>query len=131
MHWENIFYVLSSILFIFGIKKLSHPRTARSGNLIASMGMLIAIVTTLVISDSLSYELIGIGIIIGTIIGAFFAMRVKMTQMPQMVAIFNGFGGGASALVASSEFLKNGAEANLFLLISIIMLSHLKNMQLH
>ena len=66
MHWENIFYVLSSVLFIFGIKRLSHPRTARSGNLIASMGMLIAIITTLVVSDSLSYELIGIGIIIGS-----------------------------------------------------------------
>ena len=105
MHWQNIFYLLSSVLFIFGIKRLSHPRTARSGNLIASMGMLIAIVTTLVISNSLSYELIGIGIIIGAIIGAFFAMRVEMTQMPQMVAIFNGFGGIASALVAAAEFV--------------------------
>ena len=105
MHWENIFYVLSSVLFIFGIKRLSHPRTARSGNLIASMGMLIAIVTTLVVSDSLSYERIGIGIIIGTIIGSFFAVRVEMTQMPQMVAIFNGFGGIASALVAAAEFV--------------------------
>ena len=105
MHWENIFYLLSSVLFIFGIKRLSHPRTARSGNLIASMGMLIAIITTLVVSDSLSYELIGIGIIIGAIIGAFFAMRVEMTQMPQMVAIFNGFGGIASALVAAAEFV--------------------------
>ena len=105
MHWENIFYLLSSVLFIFGIKRLSHPRTARSGNLIASMGMLIAIVTTLVVSDSLSYERIGIGIIIGTIIGASFAVRVEMTQMPQMVAIFNGFGGIASALVAAAEFV--------------------------
>ena len=105
MHWQNIFYLLSSVLFIFGIKKLSHPRTARSGNLIASMGMLIAIITTLVVSDSLSYELIGIGIIIGAIIGAFFAVRVEMTQMPQMVAIFNGFGGIASALVAAAEFV--------------------------
>ena len=105
MHWQNIFYLLSSVLFIFGIKRLSHPRTARSGNLIASMGMLIAIITTLVVSDSLSYELIGIGIIIGAIIGAFFAMRVEMTQMPQMVAIFNGFGGIASALVAAAEFV--------------------------
>ncbi|MEC7850545.1 MAG: NAD(P)(+) transhydrogenase (Re/Si-specific) subunit beta, partial [Candidatus Neomarinimicrobiota bacterium] len=105
MHWQNIFYLLSSVLFIFGIKRLSHPRTARSGNLIASMGMLIAIITTLVVSDSLSYELIGIGIIIGAIIGAFFAMRVEMTQMPQMVAMFNGFGGIASALVAAAEFV--------------------------
>ena len=105
MHLENIFYVISSVLFIFGIKRLSHPRTARSGNLIASSGMLIAVITTLVISKSLSYELIGIGIIIGAIIGAFFAIRVEMTQMPQMVAIFNGFGGIASALVAAAEFM--------------------------
>ena len=81
MHWENIFYVISSILFISGIKRLSHPRTARSGNLIASSGMLIAVVTTLVISKSLSYELIGIGIIIGAIMGVFFAIRVEMTQL--------------------------------------------------
>ena len=105
MHLENIFYVISSVLFIFGIKRLSHPRTARSGNLIASSGMLIAVITTLVISNSLSYELVGIGIIIGSIIGAFFAIRVEMTQMPQMVAIFNGFGGIASALVAAAEFV--------------------------
>ena len=105
MHLENIFYVISSVLFIFGIKRLSHPRTARSGNLIASSGMLIAVITTLVINKSLSYELIGIGIIIGAIIGAFFAIRVEMTQMPQMVAIFNGFGGIASALVAAAEFV--------------------------
>ena len=119
MHWENIFYLLSSVLFIFGIKRLSHPRTARSGNLIASMGMLIAIVTTLIVSDSISYELIGIGIIIGTIIGAFFAMRVKMTQMPQMVAIFNGFGGIASALVAAAEFVNPSDSLSVFNLSTI------------
>ena len=119
MHWENIFYVLSSVLFIFGIKRLSHPRTARSGNLIASMGMLIAIITTLVVSDSLSYELIGIGIIIGAIIGAFFAMRVEMTQMPQMVAIFNGFGGIASALVAAAEFVNPSDSLSVFNLSTI------------
>ena len=119
MHWENILYVLSSILFIFGIKKLSHPRTARSGNLIASLGMFIAVITTLVISKNLSYELIGIGIIIGSIIGAFFAVRVEMTQMPQMVAIFNGFGGIASALVAAAEFINPSDALSLFSLSTI------------
>ena len=114
MHWENIFYVISSVLFILGIKRLSHPRTARSGNLIASSGMLIAVITTLVISNSLSYELIGIGIIIGAIIGAFFAIRVEMTQMPQMVAIFNGFGGIASALVAAAEFVSPSDSLTVF-----------------
>ena len=119
MHLENIFYVISSVLFIFGIKRLSHPRTARSGNLIASSGMLIAVITTLVINKSLSYELIGIGIIIGAVIGAFFAIRVEMTQMPQMVAIFNGFGGIASALVAAAEFVNPSDSLTTFSLSTI------------
>ena len=119
MHWENIFYVLSSVLFIFGIKKLSHPRTARSGNLIASLGMFIAVITTLVVSKNLSYELIGIGIIIGSIIGAFFAVRVEMTQMPQMVAIFNGFGGFVFALVVAAGFVNPSDALSLFSLSTI------------
>ena len=119
MNWENIFYVLSSVLFIFGIKRLSHPKTARSGNLVASMGMLIAVVTTLTTGNILSYQLIGIGIIIGAIIGAFFAIRVEMTQMPQMVAIFNGFGGIASALVAAAEFVNPSDSLSLFSLSTI------------
>ncbi|SVC34522.1 uncharacterized protein METZ01_LOCUS287376, partial [marine metagenome] len=108
MAWTNIFYVFAAVLFILGIKQLSHPRTARYGNMIASIGMLIAIVTTLVTYGQLDFKLIIVGMIVGTIIGATFAIRVKMTQMPQMVAIFNGFGGGASALVAAAEFTKSG-----------------------
>ena len=108
MGWTNIFYVLAAVLFILGIKQLSHPKTARNGNLIASIGMLIAIVTTLVVYGQLDLRLIAVGMIIGAIIGATFAIRVEMTQMPQMVAIFNGFGGGASALVAAAEFTKSG-----------------------
>ena len=88
---------------------LSHPRTARNGNIIASAGMLIAVVTTVYLGRSdISLSMLAIAMIVGSIIGVFFAIRVEMTQMPQLVAIFNGFGGGASALVASSEFLKNG-----------------------
>ena len=119
MNIENALYVLSSVLFIFGIKRLSHPKTARSGNFIASMGMLIAIVTTLLANSNISIELITIGIIIGTIIGAFFAIRVEMTQMPQMVAIFNGFGGIASALIAAAEFLNPGDILSTFSLATI------------
>ena len=119
MNIENTLYVFSSILFIFGIKRLSHPKTARSGNFIASMGMLIAIVTTLLANSNISIELITIGIIIGTIIGAFFAIRVEMTQMPQMVAIFNGFGGIASALIAAAEFLNPGEILSTFSLATI------------
>ena len=119
MNIENALYVLSSVLFIFGIKRLSHPKTARSGNSIASMGMLIAIVTTLLANSNISMELVAIGIIIGAIIGAFFAIRVEMTQMPQMVAIFNGFGGIASALIAAAEFLNPGDILSTFSLATI------------
>ena len=107
MGYTNLAYVISAILFILGIKKLSSPKTARNGNTIASIGMLIAIIATVVSPGSgieLDFKLIAIGIIIGSIIGATFAIRVQMTQMPQMVAIFNGFGGGASAFVASAEY---------------------------
>jgi NAD(P) transhydrogenase subunit beta len=119
MNLENILYVLSSVLFIFGIKRLSHPKTARSGNFIASMGMLIAIITTLIANGNISLELVGLGILIGSIIGAFFAIRVEMTQMPQMVAIFNGFGGIASALIASAEYLNPDGILSTFSLLTI------------
>ncbi|MFQ6676814.1 MAG: NAD(P)(+) transhydrogenase (Re/Si-specific) subunit beta [Fidelibacterota bacterium] len=113
MEYTNIAYVFAAILFILGIKRLSSPKTARSGNTIASVGMLIAIIATLVSYGHLDLKIIAIGIIIGTIIGAFFALKVQMTQMPQMVAIFNGFGGGASALVAAAEYF-NPANPSTF-----------------
>ena len=119
MNLENALYVLSSVLFILGIKRLSHPKTARSGNFIASMGMLIAIITTLIANSNISLELVGLGILIGSIIGAFFAIRVEMTQMPQMVAIFNGFGGIASALIASAEYLNPDGILSTFSLSTI------------
>ncbi|MEC9437219.1 MAG: NAD(P)(+) transhydrogenase (Re/Si-specific) subunit beta, partial [Candidatus Neomarinimicrobiota bacterium] len=123
MDYTNLSYVAAAILFILGIKRLSSPKTARSGNLIASVGMLIAIVATVSSFGGLDYKLIAIGMIIGSLIGATFALRVEMTQMPQMVAIFNGFGGGASALVASAEFFsKYGTlEQSVFLYSTIIL----------
>jgi NAD(P) transhydrogenase subunit beta len=124
MEYTKLFYVLAAVLFIIGLKKLSHPKTARNGNIIASIGMLIAIVVTLVAFDVLDYKLIAIGMIIGAIIGATFAKKVKMTGMPQMVAIFNGFGGGASALVAAAEFYtKVGQGEQTTFLLSTIALS--------
>ena len=105
MDYTNLSYVLSSVLFILGIKKLSHPKTARNGNLLAFIAMFIAIIATLISYDQLDYKIIFIGIAIGAIIGSVFAVKVEMTQMPQMVAIFNGFGGAASALVAAAEYL--------------------------
>jgi NAD(P) transhydrogenase subunit beta len=92
----NIAYLIAAICFMYGLKMLSHPKTARNGNFISSFGMLIAIVSTLMIGTEMNWMLIAIGLIIGSIIGAFFAIKVQMTQMPQLVAIFNGFGGGAS-----------------------------------
>ncbi|MEA1882878.1 MAG: NAD(P)(+) transhydrogenase (Re/Si-specific) subunit beta [Candidatus Marinimicrobia bacterium] len=113
MGYTNLAYVLAAILFILGLKKLSSPKTARRGNTIASVGMLIAIIATVASFELLDFKLIIVGMIIGTIIGATFAIRVEMTQMPQMVAIFNGFGGGASALVAAAEYI-NPANPSTF-----------------
>jgi NAD(P) transhydrogenase subunit beta len=101
-----------SVLFILGIKFLSSPKTARTGNLVAAAGMIIALGVLLKTDGTsvwahgwtLNYTLIVIGTIIGLIIGAIGAYSVKMTAMPQMVAMFNGLGGGAAALVASLEF---------------------------
>jgi NAD(P) transhydrogenase subunit beta len=100
------FYLVSAALFLLGIKYLSSPATARMGNLLSSSAMLIAIVVTLLNQDIISYGKVGIGLVIGAIIGAFLARFVKMTAMPQLVGFFNGMGGGASALIAVSEFLR-------------------------
>ena len=100
----RVCYLVASVLFILGIRGLSHPRTARQGNLIAAIGMGIAVVATLLDESIENYGLIALGIAIGTVIGAVSARAVKMTAMPQMVALFNGVGGGAVALVALSEY---------------------------
>tara|TARA_B100002052_G_scaffold299091_1_gene335218 strand:- start:3188 stop:4588 length:1401 start_codon:yes stop_codon:yes gene_type:complete len=119
----NIAYLISSVCFIYGLKMLSHPKTARNGNMIASIGMLLAILATIVpeaLSETslLNFKMIGLAMLIGSIIGSFFAIRVQMTQMPQLVAIFNGFGGGASAFVAAESF---GTQDSLFFIISLIL----------
>ena len=115
----NLFYLIAAVCFI-RLKRLSHPKTARSGNFIAAAGMLVAIAATLVSSNVLDFRLIAIGLIIGSTVGALFATRVQMTEMPQMVAIFNGFGGGASALVASSEFFTSSSSPFLIVCISVL-----------
>jgi NAD(P) transhydrogenase subunit beta len=97
-------YLVASILFILGIRGLSHPRTARQGNMLAAVGMAIAVVATLLDREIHNYGLIIVGVVIGTAIGAYSARAVKMTAMPQMVALFNGVGGGAVALISLSEF---------------------------
>jgi NAD(P) transhydrogenase subunit beta len=102
----ELIYLISSIFFIFGIKNLSSPKTARKGNLYASIGMLLAIVVTLFDQHVLTFEWIIIGMVTGGLIGTVMAIKVQMTGMPQMVGLLNGFGGGASALVALSEYFK-------------------------
>ena len=102
----NISYLVSAVLFIVGLKRLSSPATARSGNLLAATAMLLAVVITLIDREVLDYIQILSGIVVGSIIGTIFARSIQMTAMPQMVAVFNGLGGAASALVASGEYLK-------------------------
>ncbi len=102
----EISYLVASIFFIFGIKFLGSPKTARKGNLFASIGMFIAIVVTLFDQQVLTYEWIIIGALIGSVVGLVMAFKTPMTGMPQMVGLLNGFGGGASILVALSEYFK-------------------------
>ena len=100
-------YLLSAILFVVGLKRLQSPATARAGNSIAAVAMLIAMVATFVDAEILSWTGIIIGLVLGSVIGGFSARMVQMTAMPQMVGIFNGFGGAASALVSIAEYLNN------------------------
>ncbi|WP_420439519.1 NAD(P)(+) transhydrogenase (Re/Si-specific) subunit beta [Candidatus Palauibacter sp.] len=103
-------YLASAVLFILGIKRLSHPATAAGGNRLAAVGMLLAVVATL-LESGLEYTWILAGLAIGGLIGGVMARTVKMTAMPEMVAVFNGFGGAASGLVAVGEYLRvSGAE---------------------
>jgi H+-translocating NAD(P) transhydrogenase subunit beta len=100
----TVCYIAAFSLFIFGIRQGTHPRTARRGNLIAAAGMLIAVAITLALDVIGNGVLILIGILIGIAVGTIASYRVQMTQMPQMVALYNGVGGGAAALISWSEF---------------------------
>jgi len=106
-------YLVASILFILGIKMLGKPATARRGNTYSAVAMFIAVMATLLIQGVLSYTEIFVAILIGSAIGYYYAAKVEMTQMPEMVALFNGFGGAASVLVAGSEYWRISNEAHL------------------
>lgn len=104
-------YMLAVALFIFGLKRLSSPATARSGNMVSAIGMAIAIITTLVVVltvNGVSITWIAIGFLVGGAVGSIAAKMVAMTEMPEMVALFNGFGGIASLLVGLAEFHNAG-----------------------
>ncbi|MGD8496162.1 MAG: NAD(P)(+) transhydrogenase (Re/Si-specific) subunit beta [Gemmatimonadales bacterium] len=115
-------YLLSAVLFIVGLKRLSSPATARKGNALAAAGMLLAVVATLLDEQIVTFQWIILGVVVGGLIGMLMARLVKMTAMPQMVAVFNGFGGLASGLVAAAEFLaaSGGAAPALDTSISIM-----------
>ena len=104
--WVDVAYLLAAILFIAGLKGLAHPKSAVRGNLLGAVGMLIAIVVTLVDQDVLNWTWIVAGVAAGSAIGALLALRIQMTAMPQLVGLFNGFGGGASILVAGAVLIQ-------------------------
>jgi len=99
-------YLVGASLFILGLKGLGRPRTARRGNLLGAAGMLVAILVTLIDQAIVSYWVLAAGLAVGTAIGVLLAVRVKMTSMPELVALFNGFGGAASVLVAGASFVE-------------------------
>ena len=106
-------YLVAAVCFILGLKRLGSPATARGGNILSGLGMLIAILVTLVDRAIVSYGVIVAGVLVGSVIGLVMARSVKMTSMPQMVALLNGFGGGASLVVGGAEFLRSELRGEL------------------
>jgi NAD(P) transhydrogenase subunit beta len=98
-------YLVAGILFIQGLRDMTHPRTATRGNLISSGGMFLAVVVTVLWFEILSPIVLAAGLLVGGAIGGFLAVTVETTEMPQLVGLFNGFGGGASAVVAGAELI--------------------------
>ncbi len=121
----NFSYIVAAILFIFGLKQLGSPATARRGNFLSALGMLIAVVVTLLSQQIVSYEYIIIAALIGAVIGAAAARLVAMTSMPEMVALFNGTGGAASLLVAWAalyeQFLPGMGAPSTFVLVTVVL----------
>src|SRR5215213_1474577 len=112
-YWIELTYLLASILFIFGLKGLSHPKTARMGMNAAAVGMLVAIVGTLLKHEIVSYELIIAGLIIGSLIGAAMSIWMPMTAMPQRTALSHAFGALAATIVGIAEFYRHAGTDDL------------------
>jgi len=117
----DLAYLISASAFILGLKRMSSPKTARSGNYLAAFAMFVAVLVTLGHRDIISFRMIFLGILIGSLIGLLVANMIAMTAMPQMVALFNGFGGLASAFVASSEYLRTSGSMDLTILITLVL----------
>ena len=114
-------YFVAAFLFIFGIKRMASPATARNGNQLAAVAMLIAIVATMIDRSIVSYWSIIIGTLVGAGIGIYYGRTVKMTGMPQMVALFNGMGGATAALVSVAEYVKAGQTEGAGVIMSIVL----------
>jgi NAD(P) transhydrogenase subunit beta len=102
----NIIYLIAASLFILGLKGLSHPRTSIRGNMMGAVGMLIAVVVTLLNRQIVRFEIIAAGLVVGAAVGAVLALKIRMTAMPQLVGLYNGFGGAASLLVAGAVLIE-------------------------
>ena len=109
----NVMYIISAVLFIYGLKMLSVPTSARKGNRVSAVGMLLAIIAALLSQSDIHWIWILVGILAGSLVGALASRLVAMTAMPEMVALFNGFGGAASLLVGWAEFQRYVSEGNL------------------
>jgi len=107
----NIIYLIATVTFVIGLKLLGHPETAKKGNLISAVGMILAIIGTIFLHDfevpTTNYILIGAALLVGAILGWIIAMKVAMTKMPELVSLFNGFGGGSALLIGLVEFSNN------------------------
>ncbi len=104
----SIIYLIATVTFVIGLKMLGHPETAKKGNLIAAVGMILAIIGTIFLHDfevaSINYILIGAALLVGTIVGWLIAIKVEMTKMPELVSLFNGFGGASAMLIGVVEY---------------------------
>ncbi|MBN2054487.1 NAD(P)(+) transhydrogenase (Re/Si-specific) subunit beta [bacterium] len=120
----NIAYLVAAALFVFGLKGLTKPRTAVRGNLTSAIGMLIAVLVTLLNQHIIGFGVIIAGLVVGGLVGAILAIRIQMTAMPQLVGMFNGFGGGASVLVAGAamiEVMSAGGEPSMQFTIATVL----------
>lgn len=118
----NFVYVISATMFIFGLKLLNHPETARKGNFLSSLAMLLAVVVTMFSQEIISFDIIIASIVVGSCIGTFAAKKVKMTSMPELVSLFNGIGGLASLFVAFSVFTTANTPSIFVLIVSYLAL---------
>lgn len=120
----TLLYLLAAVLFILGLKGLGGPRTARRGNQLAAVGMLLAVVVTvgdIYDEPQVAWGVVIAGLVVGGVVGAALALRVQMTAMPQLVAAFNGFGGGASALVAAMEVVRDPTAFTLEIAVVVVL----------